>query len=301
MRRGNVLVLTLIACAMLALVLVCGLEVATLRTAVKQDQITSLQLEQLHRTGIAAVLDSLNASGEAVSAGRVLLSDEPIRGQHRRVSVVAEEGRVLTLISIASLDDGSRRRHRVQLVALPLEARFAFKKDAQALYYDADRGVPSRWLGNHADEDLVVFCARRPGNRYTLGDGGGVTLEGSLVVAHLLENDFSVQLKSALTLAGNAVFAGDLHLLSGLSCQTAWIDGTLTISESVRLEADTVYLGEDVPRETLARIDATTIYMSHPPEVTEEDEALPEILPLPAEAQPTPERTCYLMFQQLNE
>lgn len=209
MRRGNIMIFALIACAMLALALVCGLEVATLRTAVKQDQITGLQLEQLHRTGLAGVMDSLNASGENVSVGRILLSDEPLEGQYRHFSVENQDERIVTIKSQSSLDDGSQRTHRVQLFALPLEERFAFAREKQALYYDADRGVPTRWLENHHTEDLVIVCDRRPGDRYQLGDGGSVHLDGSLVVMHFAGEDFHVKLASTLTLAGNVIFGDD--------------------------------------------------------------------------------------------
>ena len=87
MRRGNILLLTLIACAMLALVLVCGVEMAGLRGAARGDEIRGLQLAQLHRTALADTLDELNASGAALSVGRVLLSDEPTSGQRRLVTV----------------------------------------------------------------------------------------------------------------------------------------------------------------------------------------------------------------------
>ena len=71
----------------------------------------------------------------------------------------------------------------------------------------------------------------------------------------------------------------------------------------MRLTADSVYLSEDVSQETLAQIDAATIYMPHPPEVAENEEASDEvrqILPFPTEPQPAASRICYLMLQQLN-
>ena len=77
MRRGTIMILALIACAMLALVLVCGVEMAGLRSAARGDEIGGLQLAQLHRTALADTLDELNASGAALSVGRVLLADEP--------------------------------------------------------------------------------------------------------------------------------------------------------------------------------------------------------------------------------
>ena len=116
-----------------------------------------------------------------------------------------------------------------------------------------------------------------------------------------------MQLQTTLRLAGNAIFEDDLQLEGDLSCKNAWIDGTLTVGEGVRLRAETVVLGEDVPPETLARIDAATIYMPHPPETeTPEEEAAEtpvegrQILPLAAlPAQPAPERWCYLILGQL--
>ena len=51
-RRGNMLVITLVACALLAIVLVAGLEVATLTKATSRNQVASVKLEQLHRTAL---------------------------------------------------------------------------------------------------------------------------------------------------------------------------------------------------------------------------------------------------------
>lgn len=305
MRRGNILLLTLIACAMLALVLVTGAELASLRLAAREDQVAGLQLEQLHRTALSVALDEMNASGEAVAAGRVLLADEPTSGQRRLVTVENVAGRTVWLESASSLADGGRRVHGVRLFALPLEARFAFACAEQALYYD----VPRRWLEHHAAEDLVILCddKLRVARTFVLGDGGWCALSGSLLATHFAGDDFSVQLQTTLQLAGNAIFEDDLQLEGDLSCKNAWIDGTLTVGESVRLRAETVVLGEDVPPETLARIDAATIYMPHPPETeTPEEEAAEtsvegrQILPLAAlPAQPAPERWCYLILGQL--
>lgn len=310
MRRGNILLLTLIACAMLALVLVTGAELASLRLAAREDQVAGLQLEQLHRTALSVALDEMNASGEAVAAGRVLLSDEPISGQRRCLTVEAVDDRVVTLKSESTLDDGSRRVHRVQLLALPLEERFAFARETQALYYAVERNLPTRWLHHHAAADLVMLCddQLRSVRTFLLGDGGACTLAGSLLATHFAGDDFCVQLQTTLTLAGNAVFEDDLQLESDLSCQNAWIDGTLTVGESVRLHAETVVLGEDVSPETLAQIDAATIYMPHPPEpeTPEEEEGGdaaaegPVILPLAELAlQPAATRNAYLMLSQL--
>ncbi|MEE0510804.1 MAG: hypothetical protein UDG94_06200 [Peptococcaceae bacterium] len=316
-RPGNILILTLLVCTMLALVLMIGVEVAGLRSASRQNQIAGLQLEQLHRTALADGLDAANASGDTLALGRVLLADEPVKGQHRLLTVTAVEHRLLTVESTSSLDDGSQRQHHVQIFALPLEERFAFTRSERALYYDADRGVPDRWLENHAEQDLVVVCDRRPGDTYAIGSGGSsLHLSGSLYVTHLIGDDFSSTLHSALTSEGNAVFEGDLHLLGNLSCQTAWIDGTLTIGESVRLMADTVVLGEDVPDATLACIDAATIYMPHPPQMLETEATSddvetedsnstapmvePVVRPLSELSPSAPEKTAYLMFWQLD-
>ena len=199
--------------------------------------------------------------------------------------------------------------HGVRLFALPLEARFAFACAEQALYYDVQRDVPRRWLEHHAAEDLVILCDDKlsVARTFVLGDGGWCALSGSLLATHFAGDDFSVQLQTTLQLAGNAIFEDDLQLEGDLSCKNAWIDGTLTVGEGVRLRAETVVLGEDVPPETLARIDAATIYMPHPPETeTPEEEAAEtsvegrQILPLAAlPAQPAPERWCYLILGQL--
>jgi len=217
-------------------------------------------------------------------------------------------GRTVWLESASSLADGGRRVHGVRLFALPLEARFAFACAEQALYYDVQRDVPRRWLEHHAAEDLVILCDDKlsVARTFVLGDGGWCALSGSLLATHFAGDDFSVQLQTTLRLAGNAIFEDDLQLEGDLSCKKAWIDGTLTVGESVRLRAETVVLGEDVPPETLARIDAATIYMPHPPETeTPEEEAAEtsvegrQILPLAAlPAQPAPERWCYLILGQ---
>lgn len=302
-RPGNIMVFTLVACAMLALVLIAGLEVAGLRSATRENRVAILQLEQLHRSALADALAGLNASGETASSGRVLLSDEPIAGQKRQVEVESANERAVIIATTASLDDGSQRHHRVQLYPLPLEERLAFDSDKQALFHASDRSVPVRWLLNHADGDIVVLCdSLWTSGAFEIGDGGAANLSGSVLVTHYMQREFQAHLNAALTLEGNAVFTGDVHLGRDLSCQDAYIDGTLTLDENVRLQATSVYLGEDVPLEVLAQIDAATIYLPHPPELESEDDAAPaisaELLPLP-EAPPAPLETRYLMLQQL--
>ena len=273
-RRGNILIMTLIACAMLALVLVSGLELASLGTASKQAQIASLQLEQLHRTAVDEALHTLNASGETVSAGRVL------RGL------------------CASL------RRALQFLALPLEERLGFSQGSRALYHAVGADVPARWLRQHTEEDLVIVCDQRPSRRYNIGrPSDDVPAQSGSLYVQMRQGDGSrMVLRTPLSVAGHAVFTGDLTLSGDLSCKAAWIDGTLTIGEDMRLTAETVTLGEDVDTDTLVRIEADTIYMPHPPEAADEDadqETGPTILPLPEE-EDAPVRTAYLMLQQLD-
>lgn len=303
-RRGNILIMTLIACAMLALVLVSGLELASLKTASQQAQIASLQLEQLHRTAVDEALHTLNASGETVSAGRVLLSDEPLDGQSRLVSVRSVDGDLLTVVSESRLTDGGKRRHRVQFLALPLEERLGFSRGSRALYHAVGADVPARWLRQHTEEDLVIVCDQRPSRRYNIGrPSDDVPAQSGSLYVQMRQGDGSkVVLRTPLSLAGHAVFTGDLTLSGDLSCKAAWIDGTLTIGEDMRLTAETVTLGEDVDTDILARIEADTIYMPHPPEAADEDadqETGPTILPLP-DTETVTVRTAYLMLQQLD-
>ncbi len=300
-RPGNILIMTLIACAMLALVLTAGVQLASLKTASQAAQLENLQLEQLHRTAVADTLEALNASGEKVSSGRVVLSDTPLSGQKRQVTVQASEGDLLTLESESRLANGGRRLHHIQVLALPLEERFGFAKERRALYHSVGHDVPDRWLTEHQDADLVVLCDKRPTRRYRIGDGDALlALSGSLYVRALSAGDFEAWLETPLSLGGHAVFGGDLRLESDLSCKEAWIDGTLTIGEGMRLQAETVTLGEDIPAETLARIEAATIYMPHPPDEAEDAAEETVIRPLPDEEGPTPSDTAYLMLQQLD-
>lgn len=301
-RPANILVMTLVACAMLALVLAAGLALASLRSAHGAGQMAQLQLEQLHRTALADALHALDASGDTLSAGRILLSDEPLGGQKRLLSVAAVEGKLVTVVSESRLAEKGYRRHRVQLLALPLEPRLAFAQSERALFHAvADSGVDNRWLHNHADCDLVVVrdqpAAHQP---LALGEGGmALEANGSLFVCDLADEAFETTMHTNLTLSGNAVFAGDLHLASDLSCKEAWIDGTLTVSEGMRLSAETVVLGEDVSETTLAALEATTIYMPHPPEVADGQEAEIVILPLAELVREPASKTAYLMLQQL--
>ena len=293
-RPGNILIMTLIACAMLALVLTAGVQLASLKTASQAAQLENLQLEQLHRTAVADTLEALNASGEKVSSGRVVLSDTPLSGQKRQVTVQASDGDLLTLESESRLANGGRRLHHIQVLALPLEERFGFAKECRALYHSVGHDVPDRWLTEHQDADLVVLCDKRPTR---------LALDGSLYVRALSAGDFEAWLETPLSLGGHAVFGGDLRLESDLSCKEAWIDGTLTIGEGMRLQAETVTLGEDIPAETLARIEAATIYMPHPPDEAEDESPAAEetvILPLPDEEGQPPSDTAYLMLQQLD-
>lgn len=301
-RPANILVMTLIACAMLALVLAAGLALASLRSAASDNQMAQLQLEQLHRSALAEALADVNASGDVLSAGRILLSDEPLDGQSRQLSVASVEGKVLTVVGESRLAEGGFRRHRVQLFALPLEPRLAFTQPERALFHAVEgSSVEARWLRQQAACDLVIV-RDQPALRVPLALGeGGAALEtnGSLFVCDLADEAFQTTLHTHLTLSGNAVFAGDLHLANDLSCKEAWIDGTLTVSEGMRLSADTVVLGKDVPDTTLAAIDAAFIYMPHPPETAADDTQETVILPLDELVREPAGKTAYLMLQQL--
>lgn len=301
-RRGNMLVMTLVACALLAMVLVAGLEVASLTKATSRNQLASVKLEQLHRTALQDGMRLLNEHAESVSVAHVILSDAPLVGQTRTLSVKEVRPRSVILYSEVRLDDGSARFHSVELLALPREARLGFKQSSRALFFGGlEKDVSNRWLNNHKTEDLVCLC---DGGVFI---GGGnppqVHLQGSLLLTGWVHEKVAATLQTPLQVKGNVVATGNLSLRNDLSCETAWIDGTLTIDEGVKLEAKKVYLAQDAPLDVLKRIKGS-IYMPHPPLAdNEEDEALLEGLDielLPEDANPETDRRLYLMLQQLD-
>lgn len=301
-RRGNMLVMTLVACALLAMVLVAGLEVASLTTATSRNQLASVKLEQLHRSALQDGMRLLNKNGEPVTVAHVILSDTPLAGQTRRLSVKEVRPRSIVLYSEARLDDGSARFHSVELLALPREARLGFKMPSRALFFGGmEKDVSNRWLSNHKAEDIVCLCDGG------VSVGGGkppqVRLQGSLLLTGWAHENVAATLQTPLQVKGNVVATGNLSLRHDLSCETAWIDGTLTIDEGIKLEAKKVYLAQDAPLDILKRIKGT-IYMPHPPTAdNDEDEALLQgldIETLPEDANPETDRRFYLMLQQLD-
>lgn len=301
-QRGNMLVMTLVACALLAVVLMAGLEVASLTKATSRNQVASLKLEQLHRTALKDGMAMINDSGAPLTVAHVILSDCPLNGQSRKLSVKDVEARHVVLYSESRLDDGSARFHTVELLALPKETRLGFKQPSRALFFGGvEKDVSNRWLKTHKDEDIVCLCDGG------VSIGGGKPLEtplkGSLLLTGWEQKHVAATLQIPLHVKGNVVATGNLSLRHDLSCETAWIDGTLTIDEGVKLEAKTVYLAKDAPLDVLKRIKGT-IFMPNPPTAdNEEDEALLQGLDiemLPEDANPETDRKLYLMLQQLD-
>lgn len=301
-RQGNMLILTLVACALLALVLVVGVEVANLGKATQKNEVAVLQMEQLHRTAMADGFALLNRDAKDVTVGHRILADEPIRGQTRALVVEEKKGRVVTLKSENRLTGGASRIHRVQCLVVPKEARMNFQKDKQALFFGGQlKDVNNRWLSAHADEDVVLLC--HPS--LTIGGGSGVKkpLSGSLLITGWSDQSAAAVLNTDLSVSGNMVCNGNLSLRHGLSCQRAWVDGTLTIDEGIRLRARDIYLERDVSLAVLKRLEGT-VYMPNPPDLEvlsdEEKEGLPTVLPLPADVRPQTDKRLYLMLQQLS-
>lgn len=301
-RRGNMLIFVMMACAILALILVSGVEVAGLSKATTKNQLAVLQLEQLHRSALAEGLNQLNAQGEQVVVGHRIVSDTPLDGQTRLLKVEAVEGRRLVLMSQCELAGGSARTHRVEVLAIPKEKRLGFTSPSQALFLGTvQRALDNRWLFNHVDEDIVLVTEEN----ITIGSGTALTkpLTGSVLITGLEEATVSAVINVDLKVDKHFVCTGNLSLRHDLSCETAWIDGTLTIDEGTRLVADKVYLGEDVPREVLECIQAT-VYMPHPlkADISEagEKSPLPDIQPLPDDVHQKTDQQLYLVLQQLD-
>ena len=301
-RRGNMLVITLVACALLAIVLVAGLEVVTLTKATSRNQVASVKLEQLHRTALQDGMHSINESNAPLIAGHVILADTPISGQHRKLSVQAVQPRSVVLCSASRLDDGSARFHTVELLAIPKEARLNFKQSSRALFFGGmEKDVSNRWLSNHQASDIVCLCD----GGITIGGGRALKapLKGSLLLTGWEQVNVGATVQTTLHVKGNVVATGNLSLRHDLSCEQAWIDGKLTIDEGVKLEANKIYLAEDADLDMLKRIEGT-IYMPHPPTVEddgdEEQVGGLDIHVLPENANPKTDRVLYLMLQQLN-
>ncbi|MDO4281090.1 MAG: hypothetical protein Q4C56_05615 [Peptococcaceae bacterium] len=291
--RGNMLVLTLVVCGLLALLLSIGVEILGIQTAVQKNRLAVLQMEQLHRTAVQKSLDVLNA-GEAAEdiapTGNLVYADEPLPGQRREVTSEGRPGRLLTLQIVSRLDNGARTHH-IQCLILEDAARLAPADESWAVFYGGTREVTSRWLAQHAGDNALVVSRN---TSVKIGSSAAPTAAPkSLYVTAQYYEPVQTILQTDLDLSGDAIFCGDLSLRGNLSCKTAWIDGTLTLSEDAELHADAVYLGEDVGAETLAKIDAT-IYMPHPPEGEEYE----DIHPLPERERADGER--FFLLQQLD-
>lgn len=300
-RRGNMLIMTLVTCALLAVILVGGLEVASLKKATMVNQVASLKLEQLHRTALNEGMEILNAHGEPLTTGHTILSETPVKGQTHKLSVTEVQPRQVILSSEARLSDGSARFHQVALLVLPKEARLNFKQLRRALFFGGmEKDVSTQWLYNHKEEDIVCLCD----NGLTVGEGGVMKtpLQGSLLLTGWEEDHVAATIETKMQIKGHVVATGNLALRADLSCENAWIDGTLTIDEGVILEAKKVYLTKDVPLEVLRHIKGT-VFMPHPESIERdvlEEGATFELKPLPEDANPATDRKLYIMLQQLN-
>lgn len=296
-RRGNMMIMTLIACALLALILVVGFTGLSVKTASNQNRMALLQLEQLHRTAMCDSLTRVNESGERLATGRILLADTPLEGQRRMVEVVSVKEKVVTVQSECRLFEDGCRKHRVQWLRLPREARMPFDRPHCALHHQGGvADVENRWLTQHSEDDCVLLSWQPS---FTIGNGAKLEkpLLGSLYVTNGHDIDWKAIVATQMDIKGGAIFTGNCELRRDLSCKNAWIDGTLTIGGGVKLRAETVYLGEDVPVDTLKQIEATTIYMPHPPK---DAKGLPAILPLKAQAEAGATKYRYLTLQQID-
>ncbi len=303
-RKGNILIMTLLACTLLALLLVAGVAVATSRTVENENKLDSIKLEQLHRTAMDDAIAQANANAP-VHLGDVLVDDEPLAGQHRRIVVSSIDAGCVKVKSEVGLADGSKRSHESQWLTLTLEPRMAFGQDAIALFYGGCRLVVTRWLKNHASQDVVLLAST---NKLKIADGGAPPhpMQGSVYVCALEGETLEATLLSSLDCAASFVCTGSLRMNADLSCQKAWIDGTLTIGEGAQLTAEAVILQEDPSAETLEKINAARIYMPHPPEPEESEEGEEEeddgreLLPLSDIPSQGEGRKVYLMMQALN-
>ena len=296
-RRGNIMIMTLIACALLALVLVVGLTGISVMTATSHNRMAILQLEQLHRTAIQDSLARANQTGEVLTTGRVILSDTPLDGQERLVEVTKVKDKLVTVCSESRLADGGYRRHKVLWLRLPREDRMDFTRAHCALHHKGGvADVENRWLAMHCKDDCVLLSWQP---KFTIGNGAVLekSMQGSMYVTNGNEMEWSAIVATEMNIAGNAVFTGNCELRRDLSCKNAWIDGTLTIGGSVKLRANTVYLGEDISVEALKKIEAKTIYMPHPPT---KEKGLPTILPLKEMASQQATKYRYFMLQQID-
>ena len=282
----------MITCALLAIILVAGLEVLNIHTAANNNRMAVLQMEQLYRSALSDSLEYVNQSGAIVQPEQILLSDEPLPGQKRFVKVAAVNDSIVTITIESCLTDGGKRRRQVQWLMLPVEERMAFSRPRCVLFNNGQwSDVSNRWLQIHAQDDCVILCH----GHCSIGTGASLhePLQGSLYVMQEKDQEQDQEkiasLHTDLTVKNHVVFTGNCQLHNNLNCKNAYIDGTLTIGEGVRLHADAVYLGTQVAPEVLKRIEAQKIYGPSIPaeektEETENKEAAEKeepVLPLP--------------------
>ena len=299
-REGNILIMTLMACVILAMLLVTTMMVLANKTGENQSRIDSVKLEQLHRTATRDALKNAQTQPN-LKSGDVLLDDAPLEGQYRKVVVDGEADGALEIETTVWLAEGAKRVHHSQWLPFDVESRMDFVRGDTLVLNSANRPVTTRWLGLHKKEDIVVLAGPQSTQstlpQIILAQGASLTepLAGSIYLGEITKKKVRVRLRSALALEGSLVCTGDIELGGNLSCKKAWIDGTLTIGEGVALRAEDVVLKNDVSEAVLEKIEAARIYMPHPPEEPPEGK---NILPLSKVTEQTSSARIYLPLQE---
>ncbi len=276
MRRGNMLVATLIACAILSIILLVGLAVLSMEQEVGQKRVSYLQLEQLHRTSVAEALSRLNQTHQRVAENTVLVDDMPIQGQHRKVVVSSVKEQLVAIQTESHIKGGGRRTHHVQLWCLGADARFAIQP--QKISLCTGRGLSrmdNDWLKAHATRDIVV--CNNGTEPISLGSGGAfdTPLDGGLFVGQVANRPFKTTIQSPLKCAETVLLKSDVYVARALCAKRIFIDGTLHLAEGATVEAEEIFLRQEASIDTLRRLRGK-VYMPISTVSAEDMEQLPE-------------------------
>lgn len=303
MRRGNMLVATLIACAILSVILVVGLRIISLEGDIEKTRLQYIQLEQLHRTAIDDTLKLLNKRGVLVEKGACLLEDQPVQHQWRRVVVESINNQNILLRTESTMRGGSKRIHHVQLWCFKEDARIPLKIEKTSLCIGKKTaGIANTWLASRATNDIVV--CHDGAHDVVIGDGGvfDKEMQGNIYVCHMSHQAFRTRINSPLLCKGTIAITGDAYLSRDITANQVYIDGDLHITEGVVLQAEDVYLARIPDNPAVLKQIKGTIYMQADDEKKREDEEkedTSDIQPLP-EALPDSKRYYFFIRQQID-
>lgn len=263
--RGNMLIVTVLCCTLLAIFLVVSLRLLVIDHEVQHQNMQELQLEQLHRTAVQEGMRRLNERGQMVEVGEIILDDEPLINQQRELVVTKlKKHHVVTINSIVKLD-GQTRSNLFEVYRLMADGRVDCNQEETILCRGTT--LSQQTLTEHRDKNLVVVGE---GDMVKLGESGFLTepLKKHLLLMKENGTPVSYQLNLSMTVEGDVVCQGNLVLSGSLSCRNLYLDGTLSMEKGAQLVAEHIYAAKDIEQVYWPQLKGE-VYMPHPPQPTE--------------------------------